>query len=455
MANILIIDDEAGIRTAVGDILEDEGYKSFAAGDGIAGLNLLRQEEMDLVILDVWLPRMGGIDVLKAIREEWPMLEVIIISGHASIEMAVNAVKLGAFDFIEKPLSIDRISTAVRNALAMARLRAENKSLKQSHHQTEDIIAKSAAMQEIVALIEQSARSDSRVLITGDNGTGKELAALRIHELSARRDGPFVAVNCAALPDTLIESELFGHEKGAFTDALARRKGKFETANYGTLFLDEIADMSLNAQAKVLRAIQEMKFERLGGEESIAVDIRIIAATNKDLKEEIAQGRFREDLYFRLNVLPIHMPSLSERLEDIGALARFFLASLPRCANRKLSQEAIELISSHTWPGNIRELRNFIERLAVMSDEEEISSATVRHFLDRNIEYPVAEQSDELFLSLTGKKLSEAKNEFERLYLVHHLRKTGYNVSRAAEAIGLYPGNLHAKIKKLGIEAGE
>ena len=286
--------------------------------------------------------------------------------------MAVNAVKLGAFDFIEKPLSIDRLITAVRNARALSDLRLENARLKRTTVENDDIIGASAPMAEVRPAIEQSAHSDARVLITGENGTGKELVARRIHELSERASGPFVEVNCAAMPDTLIESELFGHEKGSFTDAVARRKGKFETAHGGTLFLDEIADMSLPAQAKVLRAVQEMRFERLGGEKTIEVDVRVIAATNKDLRQEIAAGRFREDLFFRLNVIPLRMPSLRERAGGhTGACVILPVAAVRDGARRSLSAEALDVLTAYDWPGNVRELKNFIERVSVMSDEDD------------------------------------------------------------------------------------
>lgn len=455
MGAILVIDDEPGIRSTVKDILEDEGYRTLTAEDGPTGLEILRREQVDTVILDVWLPRMGGIDVLKAIRAEWPAIEVIVVSGHASIDMAVNAVKLGAFDFIEKPLSIERLATAVRNARALSGLREENARLRQTGAETDEIIAVSPAMRAVATLIEQSAHSEARVLITGENGTGKELAARRIHELSPRSRGPFVAVNCAAMPDTLIESELFGHEKGSFTDAVSRRKGKFEAANGGTLFLDEIGDMSLQAQAKVLRAVQEMRFERLGGEETIGVDVRVIAATNKNLQAEIAAGRFREDLFFRLNVIPLHIPSLADRPEDIRPMAEYFLSKLPGGSKRKITPGALDAIRAHPWPGNVRELKNFIERVAVMSDEPAISPETVAHFLRRDPSAPAETLLDDCFSSLAALKMADAKTEFERRYLLHHLRKTGYNIARAAEAVGVYPSNLHAKIKKFGIEAGE
>ncbi len=454
MGAILVIDDEPGIRATVKGILEDEGYRTLTAEDGPMGLDLLRRESVEVVILDVWLPRMGGIDVLKAIKTDHPTVETIVVSGHASIDMAVNAVKLGAFDFIEKPLSIERLVTAVRNARALSDLRLENARLKRTTVEQDDLIGSSAKMTEVRELIEQSARSDARVLITGENGTGKELAARRIHELSARATGPFVAVNCAAMPDTLIESELFGHEKGSFTDAVARRKGKFETAHTGTLFLDEIADMSLSAQSKMLRVIQEMRFERLGGELTIEVDVRVVAATNKDLRQEIQAGRFREDLFFRLNVIPLRMPALRERREDIARLAEFFLGRLVGGAERRLSKGAVEALTTHDWPGNVRELKNFMERISVMSDEEEISAETVEHFLARADGKAPELMKDRLDI-LSDLRLTEAREAFERGYLVHNLQKHGYNIALTAETIGVYPSNLHAKIKKFGIEAGE
>ncbi len=454
MSSILVIDDERGIRETLKDILEDDGHRAILAEDALIGLDLLARESVELVILDVWLPRMGGIDALKAIRERHPGVEVIVVSGHASIDMAVNAVKLGAFDFIEKPLSIDRVGTAVRNAEALIRLRMENARLKRAAAGPDDILGSSPAIKAVKDLIEQSARSDARVLISGENGTGKELAARRIHELSERASGPFVAVNCAAIPDTLLESELFGHEKGSFTDAVSRRKGKFELAHRGTLFLDEIADMSPSAQAKVLRAVQELKFERLGGEETIESDVRVIAASNKDLREEIAAGRFREDLYFRLSVIPIRMPPLRERDGDVAALAEAFLREHSGGRARRFSPEAIALLEGHDWPGNIRELKNCVERIAVMSDEDPIGPELVERLMGPSGPAAAAAGEPCELGSLLELRLADAKEEFERRYILHKLKEAGYNVTKAAEAIGVYPSNLHAKIKKLGIEAG-
>jgi len=455
MNTILVIDDESAIRAAVRDILQDESYRVLLAEDGIVGLSILDSEKVDLVILDVRLPRMGGMDVLREIRRRNPEMEVLVVSGHGSIDMAVQAVRLGAFDFIEKPLSIDRLLTAVRNGLSVASLRAENRRLRTEVLGEEDLVGDSRAMADIRALADQAARSEARVLITGENGTGKELIARRIHRGSDRSQGPFVAVNCAAIPDTLLESELFGHEKGAFTDAVSRRVGKFESAEGGTLFLDEIADMSLSAQSKVLRAIQDLRFERVGGEESLSSDVRILAATNKDLEKEIEAGRFREDLYFRLAVVLIRMPPLRERKEDIPALCRSFLAPKPGSKGgvREISPEGLRILSEHDWPGNIRELKNLMERVSVLSDEAEISAGTVRRLLGgEGRDSP----KDALVPEEYGKlKLLEAKERFERNYLVQKLRESGYTISKAAQAAGVYPSALHAKIKKYGIESGE
>lgn len=452
MSTILVIDDEPGIRTVLTDILEDEKYTVITAGDGFEGLSILKDNNIDLVILDIWLPNMGGIDVLKEIKAEYSDLEVIIISGHANIDLAVKAVKLGAFDFLEKPLSLEKIITVVSNAIRFETLKKENTSLKESLFMEDQIIGESEGIKKVWERIRQSAASDAKILITGDNGTGKELIARAIHRYSNRADGPFVEVNCAAIPDTLLESELFGHEKGSFTSAVARRKGKFELAHKGTLFLDEIADMSLSAQAKVLRAIQEMKFERIGSEQSINVDVRIIAATNKDIQEEIAKGNFREDLYYRLNVVPIHVPPLRERREDIKLLISYFMERFnqnPEGPAKIISPEGLKILMDYPWPGNVRELKNFIERINIMTDESVIGKETVIYFLN---EIPAKESEGGCLKEYEGMKLNEAKEIFERRFLIKNLEECGYNISRAAEQLGIYPSNLHGKIKKFGIE---
>jgi two-component system nitrogen regulation response regulator NtrX len=449
---VLIVDDEQGIREVLSDILEDEGYQTFTAEDGVSAMQVLKTEPVDVVLLDVWLPNRGGIDVLSDIKEIYPETEVIIITGHATIDLAVKAVKLGAFDFLEKPLGMDRVTTIVRNADRLEQLRRENRSLKASLHPYDSIIGSSEAMKNVLDIVEQSASSDARILITGDNGTGKELVAREIHTRSRRRDAPFVAVNCAAIPDTLLESELFGHEKGAFTGASHARRGKFEMAHTGTIFLDEVADMSLTAQAKVLRVIQELRFERVGSEESLHVDVRIVAATNKDLTEEVAAKRFREDLFFRLNVIPIQMPALKDRLDDIAELSSYFLGRFAekRSTERHFTPDAIEVLKAHPWPGNIRELKNLVERVTIMCDDVEITGDVVRGLLGAT----VRDSSTHALTDFDGMTLNEARDEFERRLIRWKLSEHDYNISRTAEHLGLYPSNLHGKIRKLGIQVG-
>jgi two-component system nitrogen regulation response regulator NtrX len=451
VSRILVVDDEQGIRQVLSDVLHDEGHTVTAVEDGYQALRALEAEPVDLVILDVWLPNMGGIDVLKSIKHDYPEIEVIIISGHANINLAVQAVKTGAFDFLEKPLSLDKTITVVQNALKLEALRKENKSLRQSLFIEDPMIGSSPGLQKVRTLIEQSAGSDARILILGENGTGKELVAREVHRRSRRSGGPFVEVNCASIPETLIESELFGHEKGSFTNAVARRKGKFELADTGTLFLDEIADMSLATQAKVLRVIQELKFERVGAEESIAVDVRLIAATNRNIQEEVQAGRFREDLYFRINVVPIYVPALRDRLEDLEELVDYFMKKFRRSPEEKpktASPEAMKLLRRHPWPGNIRELKNFVERVNIMAEEQEISPDTVRRYLTSRTEM----EREEPLKDYTSMKLNEAKEEFERELLVRKLNEHQGNITQASRALGISPSHLHNKIRKYGID---
>jgi two-component system nitrogen regulation response regulator NtrX len=457
MALILIIDDEAGIRQTLASILEDEGYRVLAAEDAILGLEILGREAVDLVFLDVLLPKLGGMEALERIRKEWPEIGVAVISGHASIDMAVRAVKLGAFDFLEKPLSLDKVLTLCRNALEIQKLRKENRNLKQDSSRLKDeIIGNSRGIENVRALIRQAAASDARILISGENGTGKELVARAIHNGSSRADRAFVEVNCAAIPDTLIESELFGHEKGAFTDAVSSRKGRFELARGGTLFLDEIGDMSLSAQAKVLRAIQEQKIERLGGEKTIETDVRILAASNKDLEKECQAGRFRQDLFFRLNVIPIHIPPLRERPGDVPLLLDHFLKELGS-GTMEFSKEALDFLASYAWPGNIRELRNLAERIGVIYTGSGIGEKELRDLLQRNPEYfgggkpPENGAAENLFPDIFKMKYTEAKDTFEKAYLEFHLFRNHGIISRTAEAIGIYPSNLHVKIRKFNV----
>ena len=451
MSTILVVDDEQGIREVLQDVLADEGHRVITVEDGFRALEILQEGTVDLVILDVWLPNMGGIDVLKRVRDGWPEIEVVVISGHANINMAVQAVKIGAFDFLEKPLSLEKTITVVENALKMEELKRENRSLRQSILLEDEMIGSGEGMGKVRELIDQSADSEARILILGENGTGKELVAREIHHQSPRAQAPFVEVNCASIPETLIESELFGHEKGAFTDAYARRKGKFELANRGTLFLDEIADMSLSTQAKVLRVLQEMKFERIGGEKSISVDVRVIAATNKNIQEEIRAGRFREDLYFRINVIPIFVPPLRDRIEDLLELIDYFMGKFKRSTDeppRRFSEDSLQLLGTYSWPGNIRELKNFIERINIMTEEKVISADSVRRFLTSRTDW----EKDELLKGFESMKLNEAKDEFEREFLVKKLEENEQNITRTSRALGITPSHLHNKIKKHGIE---
>ncbi|GHU81286.1 sigma-54-dependent Fis family transcriptional regulator [Spirochaetia bacterium] len=459
MARILIIDDEPGIRNTLSSILEDEKYQARSAEDALLGLDILEREEVDLVFLDVLLPKLGGMEALERIRRDWPQLEVVVISGHANVDMAVRAVKLGAFDFLEKPLSLERVLTVCRNALALKTLKEENRHLKKKGLSLkDDIVGTSPAITQVRELIKQAADTDARILITGENGTGKELAAQAIHRISSRAEKAFVEVNCAAIPETLIESELFGHEKGAFTDAAANRKGRFETADRGTLFLDEIGDMTLGAQAKVLRAIQEQKIERVGGEKTIDVDVRILAATNKDLEQECEARRFRQDLFFRLNVIPLHMPALRERPEDVAMLLFHFLRELGS-QEIELEAGALDFLASYPWPGNIRELKNLAERIAVMFRGNRIGADALMDLLRKNPEAfgnrPTTKKEvhNENQGLQNGMDLNynDAKNFFEKRYLEFQLTQNDGIISRTAEAIGMYPSNLHAKLKKYNI----
>ncbi|MDR1955388.1 MAG: sigma-54 dependent transcriptional regulator [Treponema sp.] len=465
MNRILIIDDEPGIRSTLASILEDERYRVYTAEDAVQGLDILSRESISLVLLDVLLPRMGGMEALEKIRSRWPETEVAVISGHANVDMAVRAVKLGAFDFLEKPLSLDRVLTLCRNALKVQQLRKENRDLKRNAaHQQDAIIGKSRETEQLRERINQAAASDVRVLIRGENGTGKELVARAIHRGSSRSGKAFVALNCAAIPDNLIESELFGHEKGAFTDAVAIRKGRFEQASGGTLFLDEIGDMSLSAQAKVLRVIQEQRIERVGGEKTLEVDVRIVAATNKDLEQECAAGRFRQDLFFRLNVLPIYVPPLRDRPEDIPLLLFHFLKSRGAEPDEPfdLDAGALQVLQSYPWPGNVRELHNLAERILVMHTGGIIREETITGLLHQNPDVffsvgaapkspAVPEPYAADFSSILHLKYNEAKESFEKQYLAFQLSQNSGVISRTAEAIGLYPSNLHAKLRKYNL----
>jgi len=450
---IIVVDDERNIRGSLEAILKDEGYRVRAVP---SAEELLRQAALalpDLVILDVWLPGMDGLQALEELKRLYPELPVIMISGHSTVEAAVKATKLGAYDFIEKPLSLEKTILAVRNALDRQRLEQENRALRRSLEVKYDIVGQSPAIQALRLQIASAAPSHGRVLIRGESGTGKELVARAIHRQSLRADRPFVEVNCAAIPDELIESELFGHERGAFTGATTKRRGKFQLADGGTIFLDEVGDMSLKTQAKVLRVLQEQTFERVGGSETLTVDVRVIAASNKDLEEEIRKGNFREDLFYRLNVIPFEVPPLRERKEDLPLLAAHFLRLFCEEYNKRekaLSREALDLLLRYGWPGNVRELRNVMERMVIMVPGETIREPDLAGSLRARAGGP-AEAAAEPGGEWDG-TLREARERFEREYILRRLREAQWNVTRAAQQMGIERSNLHRKMKLYGIE---
>jgi len=453
MHTVLIVDDEKSIRESLSGILLDEGFTPLSAESGEAALLLLRDEKPDLILLDIWMPGMDGLETLTKIREIYPDQIVVMMSGHGTIETAVKATKLGAYDFIEKPLSLEKLLLSTENALKIGQLVEENRELRAKIAKDYEMIGTSEPILTLKRQIEIAAPTSGWVLITGENGTGKELVARAIHNLSKRQEKPFVEVNCAAIPEELIESELFGHEKGSFTGATTQRRGKFDQAHEGTLFLDEIGDMSLKTQAKVLRILQERKFERVGGNKTIEVDVRVIAATNKDIEEEIAEGRFREDLFYRLNVIPFHVPPLRERRKDIPLLVNHFLAHFCRKESREIKfmePEAMDYLVDYNWPGNVRELKNLIERVVIMSPDQQINKGMLpQAFFDRAGK---AQKTQEQIRSLEAPSFREAKEEFEKEFLLHKLEENSWNISRTAEAVGIERSNLHRKIKAYGIE---
>jgi len=450
---ILVVDDEKDIRTSLSGILEDEGYEVITAASGADGIECARQELPDLILLDIWMPGMDGLETLEKLKSIFPQVTVIMISGHGTIETAVRATKLGAFDFIEKPLSLEKVLISVANALKLQELKAENAELKRTAANEYELIGDAPILAHLRDQIMRVAPTSASVLVTGENGTGKELVARSIHYYSPRRDRPFIAINCAAIPEELIESELFGHEKGAFTGAVAQKKGKFDLADGGTLFLDEIGDMSLKTQAKVLRIIQERCFERVGGTRLVSVDVRIVAATNKSLDQEILQGRFREDLYYRINVVPFRAPALRERLEDIPLLVRHFVAQFYRREGREAKAflpEAVELLAGYDWPGNVRELKNIIERILIMTPGRTITAADVPDLKGGATtgRTPCPKLEGAFAMSI----LRDAREEFEREFIIHKLEANDWNISRTAEIIELERSNLHRKIKSYGID---
>jgi two-component system nitrogen regulation response regulator NtrX len=448
---ILIVDDEKEIRQAVGGLLGDDGYLVAQASSGLEALERLDESTPEVVLLDLWMrDAEEGFEVLSRIMEDYPGLPVVVISGHGNIETAVRAVKLGAFDYIEKPLSAEKLLLTVEQALRFHRLAAENQILKTRSGQSPAMIGQSPAIKELRRAIEAVAPTPASVLITGENGVGKELAARAVHQLSQRADRPMVEVNCAAIPEELVESELFGHEKGAFTGATAKKRGRFDQAHNSTLFLDEIGDMSLKTQAKILRILQEQRFERVGGVKTIRVDVRIIAASNKNLEEEIGRGRFRADLYYRLNVVNLRVPALRERASDIPALAAEFLASYTRANNlgaKTISEEMMRELAGRVWPGNVRELKNTIERLAIMTPGPVIG---LEGGALAGGGAPAPPDGTGDFLDLPFR---EARAECERHYFRRHLERHGLNITQTAEAVGLDRTNLHKKLKTLGLKA--
>src|SRR5438876_2062654 len=442
---ILIVDDERAIQATLRGVLEDEGYRVTAVGSAQEALSRLSDEAPDLVFLDIWMPGMDGLETLAEIKQRRPETAVVMISGHATIETAVKATKLGAYDFVEKPLSLEKMLLVVVRTLEHARLQREHQQLLMRVERGQEIVGTSVVMEELRQQIAIAAPTNGRVLIHGENGAGKELVARAVHARSARAEGPFVEVNCAAIPEELIESELFGHERGAFTGAVARRRGKFELADGGTLFLDEIGDMSLKTQAKVLRALEEQAFERVGGTDTIKVDVRVIAASNRDLEAMIAQGGFREDLFYRLNVIPIEVPPLRQRRDDIPMLIEHFIAVFSAENGKRLkamSGEALAYFLAYDWPGNVRELRNMVERLVIMTTGEVIGPDDL----------PAPLRPKDAVAGAEGQRsLKDARDGFERAYILAELRSNDWNMPRTADRLGIERSHLYRKIKTYGI----
>lgn len=451
---ILVVDDEPSILASLDAVLRDEGYAVDTVATGAEALSRIQRNRFDAVLLDVWLPDLEGIEVLRQLRSIDPDLGVIVMSGHGTIETAVRATKLGAFDFLEKPLSLERVLIVLQNVLHTRSLEHGTRGLRAERPELRPLLGESPSILKIRGLIDQVAPTNSSVLITGENGTGKELIARHLHALSTRAAQAFIETNCAAIPEELIESELFGHERGSFTGAIQARKGKFELADGGTIFLDEIGDMSLRTQSKLLRVLQERRFERVGGQLTLSVDVRVLAATNKDLKREIEAGRFREDLFYRLNVIPIHLAPLRERAEDIGLLANTFLEEFSRehaRLPRKLSSGAIVYLKAYPWPGNVRELRNTLERLVILSrDSSDISGEEIRALLGS----PTVEPPDEKDSSQSLKSLRDARAVFERDWILKILAEQDGNVAKAAAVLGIERTHLYRKLKSFGISGG-
>jgi len=451
MHNILIVDDEAGIRESLGGALADEGYSTLSVESGEACLNLLGKNSFDVVLLDIWLPGIDGLETLEKIREFDNPPEVIMISGHGTIETAVRATKLGAFDFLEKPLGLDKTLILIKNAIESKKLQRENVDLRKQLLVKNVIVGDSIPMKALRQQIALMAPTNGRVLIYGESGTGKELVAHAIHAQSLRKERTFVEVNCAAIPEDLIESELFGHKKGSFPGAGADKEGKFEKADGGTLFLDEVGDMSLKTQSKVLRTLDEQRFASVGSSETVTVDVRVIASTNKDLEEEISRGNFREDLFYRLNVIPFFVPPLRERKEDIPLFVRYFVKELAATYGRRpreITDDAIEALMRYSWPGNVRELRNVIERIVIMNP-------TTTRFERKHLPPLIYRDGSRRVSKSEFSTLHQARDAYERDYILKKLDENHGNVSRTAEVLGLERSHLYRKMKTLGIAAKE
>ncbi|MCG6972552.1 MAG: sigma-54 dependent transcriptional regulator [Desulfobacterales bacterium] len=451
--SILIVDDEPSILQSLSGLLSDEGFGVITAATGYEALKIIDVESPDLVLLDIWMPGIDGIETLKEIKKVNPHIQVIIISGHGSIETAVTATKLGAFDLIEKPLSIDKIIVAINNALNFRRLEEENKYLRKKTLEKHSITGDSPPIQELKKQIAVAAPTEAWILITGENGTGKELVARTIHQLSSRVDFPMVEIHCASIPEEIIESELFGQEKGAMPDAGSKKIGKFELANKGTVFLDEIGDMSLKTQSKLLRILQEQKFQRIGGSRTLSIDVRVIASTNKQLEKEIENETFREDLYYRLNVIPIEVPPLRHRLEDMPKLIEIFFsecANQDRSNKKVLTQNALDLLFNYSWPGNVRELKNLVERLAIMVDKDVIDVYDLPSPYNPASRNAPASIETQLF---SKDSLTDAKKGFEREFIKRKMIQHNNNIAKTARTIGVKQSYLQKRLKTLDLTA--
>ena len=450
--SILIVDDEPSIVQSLKGLLSDEGFEVMSAPNGYEALKTIERESPDLVLLDIWMPGIDGIETLKEIKANNPFIQVIVITGHGNVETAVKATKLGAFDLIEKPLSIDKVIVGINNALNFRRLEEENRFLRKKTIEKHAITGNSPPVEALRATLVSVAPTDSWVLIKGENGTGKELVAHTIHHMSPRASQPLIDVNCATIAEELIESELFGHEKGAFPGAGTKMVGKFQLADKGTLFLDEIGDMSLKTQSKILRVLQEKRFQRIGGSRTLEVDVRVIAATNKDLEAQIAEGNFREDLFYRLNVVPIEVPPLRDRLQDLPTMVEIFLevaAGKNASSKKTISAEAIDMLKRYNWPGNVRELKNLVERLAIIVRSDVIE---VEHLPKPYNTAGTPNGSKSMNAVFGTSHLKEARQQFEKQFIEYKLAEHDHNITHTAKAIGVERSYLHRRIKKLSIK---